>query len=614
MTFTLNKKNTAVQIKAKQKEITAQVKQQEEMLINPAFPAEAKDAVNRKINELRASYDSLSEELVDLEEREIKSARAELISMISANHLAYVASDAKYVYVKNLSSVDSSVNLVMWYLDWKKLLGMLTKYSSTPTKFRNLCEADVAQAFYEAKQYYLAKTFSFNEPKWNKDDVFNVLSVQRKYWAPINNGSEYSPFFDDLIYSLCGGKQENIEYLEKWVAFKYLYPEKHKIIPGINITGKPGGNGKGMFIAILKSIFNESGVAIMKSKSLTGGFNSQIEGKVLAIMDDEKKDGFAQTELKQAAGNASQVIEPKGVDAYTVDSTANLIILDNTGLVKLAGGGSAGEDRRWSIIDTEITLLEILSDKYGFNPDEAKQLAEEMGKMFEDRIEVGKWLSAMIQKHKVNQMAVIQPLHGADYKNRLEEQKDQFHSVFEQICPVLIDQRIFPARFLGEIIEAELGKKINPTTLDTRFKEYLSRKGIKNVEKIQDRVTKLYWKTELLTDNIRTSVYSLDGKQPTMEFEYSLISNTPFSKKAKITSETIELADLQDRNTEISDLETNCCTAALLLTRTQPIDFIDDFSSSSLSSSLRVKDTTAAEAPKMTFLTNKMKELSNAKR
>jgi len=406
-------------------------------------------------------------------------------------------------------------------------------------------ETDLRLAFETAGASYMIKTASFDDPKWDSKYVFNTLDVQRKYWAPIDRGTDYNPLFDDVIYTLAGGKEENIEHLETWIAYKYLNPDKVKITPGLNITGIPGGNGKGLFGQMLTSIFTPMGVSVVKGKNYTGGFNAIMEGKVIALLDDEKKDKFPNDELKQSSGNGSIVIEPKGIDAYTVDSTASTIVLDNTGLVKLVGGGAGGEDRRWSIIITNLTLLEHLAQKYQLVGDEPKQLAEQIGMLFENRIECGKYVAAVIERRNVKAMPVLLPLHGEDYKTRLLEQRDNWTEIFERILPVFVNQGVLPFKFLQEIVEAITGDKIRKAqTLSSKFDEFMSRKGFKNMEKLEGVTVRISYGKLKSTDKLRGAVRRLNPTADT--FDYSMISTQIYNKKSTITKDILEIADFSD--------------------------------------------------------------------
>ena len=508
---------------------------------------------NEQIKAIRkAELDNAERELSELEQEldtvltaKKGGLRKQLEQVIENNHIAYIASDSRYIFIKNYSKTESRVNLVVQNLTWKPLVGILNNLLEIPGKFNDMDEADLRLAFETAKASYMIKTASFDDPKWDSKYVFNTLDVQRQYWAPIDRGTDYNPLFDDVIYTLAGGKQENIDHLETWIAYKYLNPDKVKITPGLNITGIPGGNGKGLFGQMLTSIFTPMGVSVVKGKNYTGGFNAIMEGKVIALLDDEKKDKFPNDELKQNSGNGSIVIEPKGIDAYTVDSTASTIVLDNTGLVKLVGGGAGGEDRRWSIIITNLTLLEHLAQKYQLTGDEPKQLAEQIGMLFENRIECGKYVAAVIDRHNVKNMPVLLPLHGEDYRARLLEQRDNWTEIFEQILPVFVNQGVLPFKFLVEIVEAITGDKIRKAqTLSSKFDEFMSRKGFKNMEKVERATVLIGYGKYKATDKFRGAVRRLDETADT--FDYSMISTTMYDKKVTLTKDAIQIRDFNE--------------------------------------------------------------------
>lgn len=512
-----------------------------------------RSAYEIEIDEKERTLSDLVEELDELKNAQRNNAKESLIDLISEgakeqprHHLAYIATDARYIVIKNYSTTEQRVNLTSQYLQHTQMPGVLNNLIDKPGYFSLLDAEDLRTAFEMAGASYMIKTASFDEPKWDKKYVFNLLEVQRKYWAPITHGTDYSELFDNLIYSLGNGKQENIDYIERWVAYKYSNPDKVKITPGLNITGKPGGNGKGLFTQLLTSIFTPMGVTVIKGKNLTGGFNSIMEGKVITVLDDERRDRFPQDELKQNSGNGSIVIEPKGVDAYSVDATATTIVLDNTGLVKLVGGGSGGEDRRWSIIGTELTLLDVLQEKYSITEEQAKEFAEEMGKLFENRVECGKWIAAMIKRHNIANTPVLLPLHGEDYHARLLEQKDNYADVFERILPVLVHEGVIPFKFIKEIIEAETGERIRQQkTLSNKFDEFLSRKGFKNVEKIDTYVRVTYPGSGMI-EKVKGRVRRIRADADS--FDYSLISTGPYNKKAVLTKETVQIRDFEEEN------------------------------------------------------------------
>lgn len=521
-----------------------------------------KQILYNDIQNIESEINDLSTERDAILESKKKNARQVLDDVIKDNEIAYIAGDDKYILIRNYSDTDKRVNLAEKTLSKEKITGVLNALSKNSGTFDNLNSVEIRQCFERNNKSFLIKTSSFDKVKWRETEVYNTILQQKKFWAPIWKNEEtkelisepYDPAFDDLVYSLAGGKQENIEFIEKWVAFKYLYPEKCKITPGINITGVPGGNGKGMFGQILTSIFTDKGVSTVKAKNFTGGFNQILEGKVIGILDDEDKNKFPHSELKQVAGNQSIVIEPKGVDAYSVDSTANIIVFDNTGLVKLVGGGSSGEDRRWGIVITNTTLLETLIDKHQIDMDQARSLAKCYSEqIFDDRLSCGKWIAGNIRKHDVLNMDVLAPLHGVDYSARLAEQKDEWTEIFDQILPVIVNQGFIPFKFIKEIVEATTGEKIRkPATLSKKFDEYMTRKGFKNVESAEVNY-KIGFGAMSPVQKEKAKVRRIDENSTI--FDYKLISNTMYSKGSVISKDTLQIKDFEALNTVNDDDE-----------------------------------------------------------
>ena len=550
----INKKVGKENIESKISTLTGNINKLNKSIANESNE-QIKIIRQQEIDKLTAEKAELQAELDAIVEQKKASAKASLGQVIIDNVIAYIASDDKYVMIRNYSKTEKRVNLDIRTLTKIEIQGVLNKLSGVAGRFDNLQPIEIRQCFESVGRSYLIKTSSFDDIKWRSDEVYNTILEQRKFWAPIDRGDDYDPCFDELMYSLGGGKQENIEHIEKWVAFKYLYPEKCKTMPGLNITGKPGGNGKGMFTDMLRSIFTGQGVSLVRAKNLTGGFNAIMEGKVVTILDDEDKGKFPNSELKQAQGNSSAIIEPKGVDAYSIDNTSTMVVLDNTGLVKLVGGGSGGEDRRWSIILTELALLESLQKRHQMTETEAKEFAEWMGEhVLNDRIACSKWIAAMIKRHSVDKMQVLAPLHGSDYVNRLNEQKDNWAEIFEDILPIFVNQGVMPFDFIKQIVEIKTDQKITQArALSQRFDEFLSRKGLKNIEKHTDFTTTIGFGKMFQTERLKGSVRRLEGSTAN-KFDYALISTEPYNKKKKLSVDTLELHDfattsplLQDR-------------------------------------------------------------------
>jgi hypothetical protein len=223
-------------------------------------------------------------------------------------------------------------------------------------------------------------------------------------------------------------------------------------------------------------------------------------------------------------------------------------------LVKLVGGGSSGEDRRWGIIITNSTLLETLIDKYQIDMDQARSLAKCYSEqIFDNRIECGKWIAHLIRKYDVLNMDVLAPLHGVDYSARLTEQKDEWTEIFDQILPVIVNQGFIPFKFIKEIVEATTGEKIRkPATLSKKFDEYMTRKGFKNVEAAEINY-KIGFGPMSPVQKEKAKVRRIDENSTI--FDYKLISNAMYSKGSVISKDTLQIKDFEALNTVNDDDE-----------------------------------------------------------
>lgn len=541
---TLSPKNSATNIRSRISEIKSEVKKVTTKRDQETIQ-DVKDLYTREIERLNKEIETLNEELEAIENALKSAAKDSLTDLINQNHIAYIASDGKYVLITDYSKDPRKVNLKEEVVTYQHLKGILNNLARSPGKFSNFTEDDLRTVFEKAGKSFNIKTSSFHASKWNEEFVFNSLKVQSDYWVKESSDKNYSQYFDDLFHCLGGGKTENIEHLEKWVVFKRLFPEKCNTIPHLNITGKPGGNGKGIFLTYLSSLFTPNSVYKGDIKELGGNFNSAWEGKVVINLDDEEEKQFPHASMKKSTGSNEIRIEPKGVNAYTVDATFSLIVTDNTGIVKLVGGGIGGEDRRWSILITELVFLNYLSQKYNLSLHDAKTLAEHIVIEYADnRLEIAKHFSHLVDKHDGHNMTTLLALHGDDYARRVEEQKDQYQEIFEQILPIFLDQGIMPFDFIKQIAEITLGNTIKSSTkLSQKFDEFLSRHGITGVENVDHR-TKMFWKDENTGDILKGKVRRLNDQYTS--FDYSLISIEPWNKKSKLNKDTMKIKDFDN--------------------------------------------------------------------
>jgi hypothetical protein len=103
-------------------------------------------------------------------------------------------------------------------------------------------------AMEEAGRIYIDCTFSFVEhPK-----TFNMLEM--KDWVQPVEGEQHW-IFDLLIKSIGGNKPENMDHLNRVLAYKYLHPDCWRL-PCVVIYGE-GRAGKGLLVdSVLYTLFN----------------------------------------------------------------------------------------------------------------------------------------------------------------------------------------------------------------------------------------------------------------------------------------------------------------------------------------------------------------------
>ena len=268
----------------------------------------------------------------------------------------------------------------------------------------------------------------------------------------------------------------------KWVAFKYVYPEKVANTPNLDIGGYPGGNGKGRLVELCKTIFTNPCVSPATQKESNDGFNASWEMTVLLYYDEPTSNELPEGKIKNATGGEDIRIEKKGIDATVADRNYSLLFLSNNpnGVVKLSGTGINGEDRRFSVLTTSKVMADE-AKHLGFasNDLEAKVYVNEINNLIKNRSEVAKWLAHIIVKHDIVHMDVLPPLHGKDYHERFGDQKTAQDVAFDKVLPVFIKNGLLPYEMLKHAVVAITGyENLTDKTLKQNWKRYLEKNKI----------------------------------------------------------------------------------------------------------------------------------------
>lgn len=476
------------------------------------------------------------EEINQITKKLTQKEESELIeNLIKKNHIGYLIEDNKFIYCLQMAVENNNgvVNPQFRTVETSKIVNVLNKMANHKLQTDPY---NVQSLFQVTKNDYYGMTGSFNDEKWDNTMVYNKMSVIREFWVKETTDTNYNPDFDFLMYCVGGGKQENIEHLEKWIAYKWKYPQRNANIPNIDLGGYPGGNGKGRFIELLKTIFTHGCVVPAALKELTDGFNASWETAVILYYDEPASGELPEGKLKNATGGEEQRIEKKGIDAYTADRNYNMIFTSNNpnGVVKLAGTGSSGEDRRWSVVTTDKVMVDEIMVA-GLNNEQAKVRTNEINNLIKNREEVSKWLSHLLIKHDIDNLQILHSLHGVDYNKRFEDQKDTVQLVFDSLMPTFTECGILTLDVLTQAVhELTNNTKLSSQQIAKRFTRYLDQSKTKYEYVKKERIHLLYDGSN--SETVQKNCYKLPSSNTNYGLDYKLFSNVIPNKTTKLTA------------------------------------------------------------------------------
>lgn len=161
---------------------------------------------------------------------------------------------------------------------------------------------------------------------------------------------DWSLFRSHLRDKVCGGNQEQFDFLMDWLAQAVQRPQEK---PGsaIVIRSAQKGSGKSMLLKFLRGIFGRHLYSAAKADQLTGRFNGHLEETLIFGVEE----GFwagnhaANSILKDLITSEHIAIERKGLDSKNAPNFTRLIFLSNESWVVPAGT----DERRYFVLDFE---------------------------------------------------------------------------------------------------------------------------------------------------------------------------------------------------------------------------------------------------------------------
>lgn len=476
--------------------------------------------LQRDIDKYELELKSLNEQIVEYEkgikeadEAELNKATKQIERFGKEYNLRWIADMSRFVSLKNEHGTKDKINLVYKQTKTTDIIGILNVWSKKPGFFDDFTVPQIRLMCERANLAHESLQISFNKEKWSGGHSFNLMDIMRDYWIKIDprildmtidkddDCMKYDSLLDDWLYCLNGGKEENIFHTKEFVIQKLLYPEQFTDSGSLNpyYTGTPGGNGKGILVIILATMFTPMSIVMSRAKEMAESFNSRQQGKIFNIIDEGDEGHISQAVLKKRSGSDELVIEGKGLEPQTMDRTESMIIFDNSGnTVELKG---PGEDRRWSVIETNLVMIEYFVKKLNISREESAEICAFIAELAKDRIMItkmaNKWMYDLIQQHKEfytkhKRLPKLVALHGQDYKNRLDSKRDSMMELFDELMPVIDKYKFIPFKWLKDIAETRV-PHISDRELSDKFDEYMKRQGISEIKRSVQK-TKVLWK------------------------------------------------------------------------------------------------------------------------
>lgn len=525
------------------------------------------DGMEDRVKLLELEKDNLEQQIKDLKRAGSSNQSSEFDKIINTlnsetGQWAYITSRQQFINVDNRSKNLAVSNV-------QELAFSVTAACQSLSRKAGLDQGELQSnelitIFDKTGRSYDSITASFDVQKWNDDTYFNMMTARKQYFCEIIEPVDDQPIayheaFDILMRSLGDGKEENTKFLETYLAYKRVFPERHVSTPDLILIGLNGGEGKGILTEIAISVFTSAAISKLTNKQIGGGFNALLRGAVLAILDDQSKKDMNQEALLSLGGNDTMVIEQKGVDAVNEDKCGNMMIMSNKpNIISLAGTGISGVDRRWSYLVTSTTFMNAIKEYFLSKENrqltdlEAKEYAGKVStEVFKNRIEVSKWISAMIIKHDIKNMKTLLPCHGEDYQRAVSSQKDVFSSIFERIVPEMLrDFGFLPLVLIRSIVSVEtsIEFKRNDAKFTSKFEIWLEKNGYQVDKRERTHVNWIWKNAETGLEDIictkQSTVFVPKGKNPSYDFDLSnILKVRPIIFNGEITEENYKQED-----------------------------------------------------------------------
>lgn len=439
------------------------------------------EARNQTIAKAVKELAAVKKQAANEEADELRDAAIETIKeLMPTYNMGYSISDGKYAFYKN--SADDMTSISNPQFTMLAPEAFIDQLALMAGKRMDVERDDLKECFREQSRHYTGIVASFKYDRWGSSYYNRAKVLKDSFWVSPGASAEYNPLFDDLLHCVGGGKAENIEHLEQWIVHKHKFPDRSESTPSIDLMGLPGGNGKGVYIDLLNTIFAGNCVVPASPKELDNGFNASWEMATILTLDESDPKVLSYDALKRITGAGLFRLEAKGKDARVADANFNIIFSSNggnKGVVPLSGGGSGGVDRRWSIIKTGLSLKAYIPTKYGCTEQDALEVLHGLAQLVKNRAEVQKFLTHLFNKHSKALTGTLAALHGEDYRTQLEAQRSDINTLYDAIIKCAVNDGCIPLKLVQKIVNAGNEKPLKLSEIKEQFSNALMVNGYK---------------------------------------------------------------------------------------------------------------------------------------
>jgi hypothetical protein len=154
-------------------------------------------------------------------------------------------------------------------------------------------------------------------------------------------------YLDHLRDNVCAGVAEHYEYTLNWMGYAVQYPGRQGEVALVMRSRE--GTGKGVAAKMFGTLFGAHFRHIVHAQHLTGHFNAHLQ-HCSALFADEAffaGDRAHESILKALITEETLLIEPKGIDPFSVRNCIHLIMSSNADWVVPAGADA----RRYFVLN-----------------------------------------------------------------------------------------------------------------------------------------------------------------------------------------------------------------------------------------------------------------------